>query len=263
MPGTCGSDTWRRGVPAALTLAVVLGCADPIGPADVYPLVLEPAGVQLTEAERLAYEEDAVRLAIRRLAETGSPALRDVIPPAGLVASLKNALVHVHATSHPVRDTVIDLYRIRTFPEPATREIMVRVDPTQGWTAAWREYNARTGNQAVDALVETYGLSVRAYYQWSIGEVAMLRSSRPLNAAALATRFEPIPGVIWAERNGAVGDGPDIRASVHGEGWRLDYSVGFGDCPAGCIYRHTWSFAVSADGVVTFLGRSGEPPPQS
>jgi hypothetical protein len=60
-----------------------------------------------------------------------------------------------------------------------------------------------------------------------------------------------------------VGDGPDIRASVHGEGWRLDYSVGFGDCPAGCIYRHTWSFAVSGDGVVTFLGRSGEPPPQS
>jgi hypothetical protein len=252
----------RDGVVAVvLALGVVAGCADPLGPGDAFPLLVDAAEVELTDQQRLVYQEDAVRLAIRRLEETGSSAVLEVDPPAKLVASLFNALVHVHGATHPVRDTVIDVYRIRTFPEPATREIMVRVDPSRPWTDAWKELNARTGNSLVDALVGQYELSVRAYYRWSIGDVAVLRSARPLNATALATRFEPIPGVIWAERNGAGGDGNDIRARPHGDGWRLDYSVGFGDCPAGCIHRHAWSFGVSAAGDVTFLGRSGPPPP--
>lgn len=261
MTGMRNPGMREAGAVAALSLVAVLACADPLGPSDIYPAVIEAPAVELTGPERLAYEEDAVRLALRRLAETGSPALGDVVPPQGLVASLYNALVHVHGVSHPVRDTVVEVYRIRTFPEPPTREIMVRVDPSEPWTDAWKELNARTGNEAVDALVDAYELSVREYYRWSFGEVAVLRAGRPLNATALATRFEPIPGVIWPERNGAVGDGNDIRAAPHGDGWRLDYSVGFGDCPAGCIHRHTWSFAVSAGGAVSFLGRSGPPPP--
>lgn len=257
------SPAVRRWVVGGVLLPVVwaVGCTDPMAPDGAFPVVLEPSQVELSEPQRLAYQEDAVRLAIRRLAETGSPALSDVNPPDALVASLYNALVHVHGTSHPVRDSVIDLYRIRTFPDPATREIMVRVDPAYEWTAAWRELNARAGDPAIDSLVDQYDLSVRAFYEWSIGDVAVLRAGRPLNAVALATRFESIPGVVWAERNGAIGDGDDIRARLWGDGWRLDYSVGFGDCPAGCINRHAWSFAVAQSGAVTFLGRSGPPPP--
>jgi hypothetical protein len=254
----------RRWVAGGALLAALgaLGCADPLVPGPPYPLVLEANQVELSGPQRLAYEEDAVRLAIRRLVETSSPAASDVIPPQALVMSLYHALVHVHGASHPVRDSVVDLYRVRTFPDPATREIMVRVNPAYEWAAAWKELNARTGYAAIDSLVDEYDLSVREYYRWSIGDVAVLRAGQPLNAAALATRFAPIPGVIWAERNGAGGDGNDIRARPWGDGWRLDYSVGFGDCPAGCIHRHTWSFGVGKTGVVTFLGRSGPPPPK-
>jgi hypothetical protein len=248
-------------VSSVVITLLTLGCAEILGPTDPYPLILDPAEADLTETQRLVIEEDAVRLAIRHLIEAGSPHASDVIPPAGLVASLYNALVHVHQMSHPVRDSVVDMYRIRTFPSPATRELMVRVDPAREWTTAWKDLNAMTGDPSIDSLVEEYDLSVRIYYEWTIGEVAVLRAARPLHVAALATRFEPIPGVIWAEPNGAIGDGNDIRARRHGDGWRLDYSVGFGDCPAGCINRHTWSFAVTAAGAVTFLGRSGPPPP--
>jgi hypothetical protein len=27
------------------------------------------------------------------------------------------------------------------------------------------------------------------------------------------------------------GDGADIRVNRSGDGWRLDYSIGYGDCP--------------------------------
>lgn len=240
----------------------MLGCQAITGPGDGgYPLVPVAGDQELGQAERLAYHEDAVRLALRHLEDTNSAARSDVEPPAELVESLYSALVRVYLTAHPARDSVVELYGIHTFPDPPTREVLVGVDPAHGWTAAWRELQAQTGEPAVDTLVSQYGLTVRVYYEWTIGDYALLRAAEPLNAAALADRFESIPGVLAADPNGWGGDGNDIRATVRDGGWRLDYSVGFGDCPSGCIHRHTWSFAVGADGEVRYLGASGAPAP--
>lgn len=37
--------------------------------------------------------------------------------------------------------------------------------------------------------------------------------------------------------------------------------VGWGDCPAGCIERHTWTYAVAPDGTVKLLSEGGDPVP--
>jgi hypothetical protein len=240
---------------------VALGCQEIAGPDASFPVVPRPDDVELTEAQRLTYEEDAVRLALRHGAATDAQGMDRVEPPATLVESLFNALTAVHGTSHPARDTVIDVFGIRAFPNPAVFEVMVRVDPAVSWTQSWSAEQALTGNAAVDDLVTRYGISVRQYYRWSIGDVALLRTSRPLNMAALAARFATMPGVIWAEPNGYGGDGNDIRARPENGGWRLEYSVGFGDCPAGCIGRHVWTFAVDSTGAVRYLGGSGDPLP--
>ena len=34
-------------------------------------------------------------------------------------------------------------------------------------------------------------------------------------------------------------------------------TVGWGDCPAGCIERHTWQYAVAPDGTVTLQAEDG------
>jgi len=39
--------------------------------------------------------------------------------------------------------------------------------------------------------------------------------------------------------------------------WRVTVEVGWGDCPAGCINRHTWHWSVAADGTVALLDESG------
>jgi hypothetical protein len=46
-----------------------------------------------------------------------------------------------------------------------------------------------------------------------------------------------------------------------GDGYTVMFEVGWGDCPAGCINRHTWTFAVSKDGAVTILAENGPPVP--
>ena len=42
-------------------------------------------------------------------------------------------------------------------------------------------------------------------------------------------------------------------------GWRVTFETGWGDCPSGCIDRHTWTWDVAEDGTVTFVGEEGSP----
>ncbi|MFI5254034.1 MAG: carboxypeptidase-like regulatory domain-containing protein [Candidatus Limnocylindrales bacterium] len=50
-------------------------------------------------------------------------------------------------------------------------------------------------------------------------------------------------------------------ASAADGGYGVDITIGWGDCPAGCIDHHVWHYAVSAGGVVTKTGESGAPLP--
>jgi hypothetical protein len=54
------------------------------------------------------------------------------------------------------------------------------------------------------------------------------------------------------------------RATPMGDGgYSIAITLGWGDCPAGCISHHTWTFTVTADGSVTKTGESGDPIPTS
>ena len=49
--------------------------------------------------------------------------------------------------------------------------------------------------------------------------------------------------------------------SMAAGGFRITFTSGWGDCPAGCINKHNWVFEVSAAGVVAPAGESGDPLP--
>lgn len=46
------------------------------------------------------------------------------------------------------------------------------------------------------------------------------------------------------------------KPAADGE-WVLTVSVGWGDCPSGCINHHEWSWLVAPDGSLTFQGQNG------
>lgn len=43
--------------------------------------------------------------------------------------------------------------------------------------------------------------------------------------------------------------------------WTVVYTLGWGDCQAGCIDSHTWTYVVERDGTVNFQGETGSPLP--
>lgn len=45
------------------------------------------------------------------------------------------------------------------------------------------------------------------------------------------------------------------------DGWRVEIRMGWGDCPAGCIDEHRWTYTVSSAGAVVLVEESGDPQP--
>jgi hypothetical protein len=248
----------------------VAGRPRPAGTRSFALYVVSPAGTpprsdtlpgppSASDSAAQALRTDAVALAIRQVRAQRGPAQPEV--PAALVESLRRALAAVRSSRSPARDTVIDLYRVRAAPE--TQELIVGVDPAQPWVRAWQRGELVTGNAAIDAIVRQYGLAFRQYHPWSSGPAAILRASaRPLNVTAIAPAFARVAGVRYAEPNQIVGGSHDITPEPAGDAWVLTYSLGYGDCMAGCIHRRFWSFRVAASGTVTYLGSRGSPPPE-
>lgn len=52
-----------------------------------------------------------------------------------------------------------------------------------------------------------------------------------------------------------------IATPLAAGGYTIEVTVGWGDCPAGCINRHVWTFEVGADGAVKLLTETGDPVP--
>jgi len=85
----------------------------------------------------------------------------------------------------------------------------------------------------------------------------------PADAAALVIATDP-------RFAGAIELTPDIigaskwwEAEALDDGaYRITLTIGWGDCPAGCINRHTWIFEVTAVGQVTLIEESGDAVPE-
>jgi len=81
----------------------------------------------------------------------------------------------------------------------------------------------------------------------------------PAQAAALVFASDPRWSQMVPLRPDMIGQASWYEAFVDGDGFTVNITVGQGDCQAGCIEKHTWSYHVSADGKVELVGEAGDP----
>jgi hypothetical protein len=247
-----------------LVVLSVVACADSsTGPSDPeFPHIPPASELVASDEVRARYAEDAAQLALREVNAKLAPADRDVELPTEIVDGFYNALLHVHGLRHAARDSVASQFRIHTFPGYSTHELLVEVSLRTDWPAAWFSGERLTGNPEVDALVTAWDLRVsKVFSPAPANTYVILYSSRPLDMRALGSRFLEIDGVEAADASHFAGSGNDIEATVEPGLLRLAYSVGFGDCPAGCIKRHYWFFEIDEQGSVRYRGTNGDPIP--
>jgi hypothetical protein len=77
--------------------------------------------------------------------------------------------------------------------------------------------------------------------------------------AAILAAGGPFDGFI-AESDELIGASATYAAEGDSEqGWTIDFTYGWGDCQAGCISAHTFSYAVDAmSGEVSYAGHEGD-----
>ena len=115
------------------------------------------------------------------------------------------------------------------------------------------------------SLAQARVLYNAAKYAEAINAATLARSDpASADAAALVIATDP-------RFSGAIELTPDIigaskwwkAEALPGGGYRIELTVGWGDCFAGCIERHVWTFDVDATGGVTLVSESGDPVPSA
>jgi hypothetical protein len=82
-------------------------------------------------------------------------------------------------------------------------------------------------------------------------------ATTPAEAAALVIATNPIfQGAIQLSPD-MIGASKYWVATPTATGHTIEMTVGWGDCPAGCIDKHVWTFDVASDGTVKLVSESG------
>lgn len=83
----------------------------------------------------------------------------------------------------------------------------------------------------------------------------------PEGAARQVAATSPLFEGIGPRDPDLIGQASWWEAASTSDGWRVTFRVGWGDCPAGCIDEHTWTYDVTKDGSVSFVEERGTPVP--
>ncbi len=203
--------------------------------------------------------EDAAILALREVYKNDSTKFNLIEIPEELINLYYNGLLQIHQTQNiPFRNLIIDRYNIHTSKNPSLNSMILGLQSNLDWAQRWREGFSLTGNEKADNYISQYDLRIANFYTSGNREIFVVETPFYLNILALASHFEPLEGVAYAEPNSYFGGGTEIRASIESEYVKYIFEFGWGDCPSGCIYKHYWIYRVYYNGEVEFIEEYGD-----
>jgi hypothetical protein len=79
-----------------------------------------------------------------------------------------------------------------------------------------------------------------------------------LDAAAIVVAQDPRFAGVGPRDPSMVGQGSWYDVAPSSSGWIVTVQLGWGDCQAGCISRHTWTYAVTTTGAASLVSETGD-----
>ncbi len=93
----------------------------------------------------------------------------------------------------------------------------------------------------------------------SRGTPAQSASISRADAIRLVLSADPRFSAIEARDPGLVGQASWYQLTPTTGGWQIEVLIGWGDCPAGCISEHLWTYTVGRDGTLALVHEVGDP----
>ena len=102
-----------------------------------------------------------------------------------------------------------------------------------------------TGNNQLDDILLTYGFdSVKISSGYLRHSYLSVYTDNYYNLLPIVNEFEALPCISIAESSGWGGDGNNIFMTRDKHKVTINFSIGRGDCPAGCTARRMWVFEI-------------------
>jgi hypothetical protein len=153
----------------------------------------------------------------------------------------------IYDLNSPETNTIFNTYKIHARLCIGFNYIYLKVKTDQPEIINLAKGTIPTGNTHLDALLTNYGFdSVRTFYSYPGFPWLTIYSANDYNLIPIADKFSKISSIILTdiESGGCIGDGNTIKLIRSGTSAKVTFSIGDGDCPAGCIYHKYWEFLV-------------------
>lgn len=201
------------------------------------------------------YDADVKHLALQRIFNQNVPYKDSIKIPQNYQDTIWAGLAAIfNLSSNIERDSVFDNYCIHHDASNFIyHNIYVKVDVSHSWTQQWQNLITNTGITALDNLLSVYGFSITSFS--SFVNVATLSTTQNINVIPLCDSIATFAGVQYSEPKSIIGSGNEITYNTSGTDRYYNFSVGYGDCPSGCIGKHTFKYKVHDNCSVDFLGK--------
>ena len=197
------------------------------------------------------YMDDARQLYLREILEDPNhPNYNKAVFDTNEINKILGIFQLVYNLKSPIRDTVFDIYKIHALRCYSLQSIVLNVDVTAPEIIHLANGQIPTGNNALDNILTKYEFdSVKTSYSYPDFPWLSIYTKNSYNLKPLINAIEEVPSVILAENNGGFIDGNDINLERDLDKATISFSIGRGDCMAGCIYRRYWIFRIENNRV--------------
>ena len=206
------------------------------------------------------YKRDIGQLATNRIFQLQSPDTVLVKIPQVYIDTISEGLAAIfNATSIPERDSVFNVYCVHNNSGWPGQYVgfLIKVDTSYSWTNAWQNLITITGDPLMDTILTRYNLTITNFYNWTIGNYAVLSVDSSWNNFALIDSINMVTGVLSAGQNSIIGAAGKISYSIIGNTRYYDFYFEYMDCWSGCGAYRMWKFKVNPDCSVDYLGFVG------
>lgn len=200
------------------------------------------------------YSGDAKQLYMHELINNPShPGYNNPIIDTNETLQILNIIQAVYELNIPERDTVFKYYNIHRFSCYALNSIRIKVNPEDSAIMNLGSGNFNTGNADLDTLLKRFKFdSIRTAYNYPSTPWITLYTDKKYNMLPVTDEFANLSPILLADFNKTcIGDGNDITLNRTTHKASITFSIGKGDCPAGCLFHRYWQFEVK-NGIARF-----------
>ena len=201
------------------------------------------------------YLDDATHLYVREINHNSNyPNYNIAALDSVEINKILSAFQAIYNLKSRERDTVFNIYHIHALRCFSLNSIGLNVNPFALEIINLVRGTRPTGDPNLDELLNTYKFdSIKKSYDYPVFPWISIYTKKSLNLIPIINSLKQLPYVPKAENNGGCFDGNDIILTRDGIKTMIDFSIGVGDCQAGCMYRRHWIFSVEYN-IAKFTG---------